>query len=86
MGQKTLTIYEVPEDVRQKGANSARERITQALASPMSSEYRETLISQLKWVNRVSALDVADVVSPPTEPTKHEVNLGEVLESREAVR
>lgn len=82
MAQKTLTIYEVPAAVRQKGTAAARANIVQLLSQPISQEYRQELMEKLAWVGKVAALDVVEVVAPPAsqrEPVHHSVGLEEEL-------
>jgi hypothetical protein len=88
MGQKTLTIYDVPEDVRRKGAAAAKASIVQALSQPVSREFREELMERLAWVAKVESLDVAGVVTPPPplrEPVHHEIEVVEQVTSDEGV-
>ncbi len=87
MGQKTLTIYDVPDDVRRKGAAAAKASIVQALSQPVSHEFREELMERLAWVAKVESLDVAGVVSPPPlrEPVHHEIEVVEQVTSDEGV-
>lgn len=88
MGQKTLTIYDVPEDIRRRGAAAAKASIVQALSQPLSQEYREELVERLAWVSRVETLNVGEVVPPPLrrEPVNHDITVEEVLTSDEGVR
>jgi hypothetical protein len=90
MGQKTLTIYDVPDHVRQKGAATAKANTLQLLSNPhISPEYRAELLTRLSWASKWENLKVGEVLPPPPPgrtPVNHEISLVEQLEADESVK
>jgi hypothetical protein len=67
MSIKTLTLYDVPPEVRAQGATLARQQIRQALRSPfLTKQQREELQGQLQWVGKWEHLQVGDVLPKPS--------------------
>jgi len=72
MGIRTITLYEVPKEIRAVGAASARRQLQLLLNNPqLTSEQRRELQDQLKWISRWERLDIENVVprfAKPVEP------------------
>lgn len=97
MGVKTLTLYQVPADVRAKGAAQARQQIHQLLSNPsLTAEQRKELLDRLRWANKWESLDIEEVLprlpalpeappeeAPPREPQHHAVEIVESLNIEE---
>jgi len=89
MPRGTLTIYDVPDAVRAKGAAESRKRILQMLMNPyLSQSQRDELQQQLQMVSRWENLDLEDVIKrqPQVEAPKgtdHSVEISESLSVEE---
>lgn len=92
MPRGTLTLYDVPPEVRAKGAAQARQQLHTLLSNPhLSKEQRQDLLDRLNWASKWEALNISDVVpppppappelppAPPREPQHHVVEVVESL-------
>lgn len=79
MGIRTLTLYDVPDSIRVKGAANARKQIQQLLANPqLTAEQRKELQAQLRWTGNWERLNIKEVL--PQKPSEnHSVELVESL-------
>lgn len=69
MARGTLTIYDVPGEVRAKGAAQARMQVHVLLSNPhLTSEQREDLLARLVWISKWESANVGEVLPPPVEP------------------
>jgi hypothetical protein len=78
VARRTLTLHQVPSEIRAQGAAEARRNLYQMLSQPgLKEEQREEVRAQLKWASKWESLNIADIVAPPAEPTSHVVELSE---------
>lgn len=95
MARGTLTIYEVPPEIRAKGAAQARQQLHMLLSNPHLTEpQRKDLLDRLAWVAKWEAADVGEILPrpepapappalPPREPQHHVVEVSETLTIQE---
>lgn len=90
MARGTLTIYDVPGEVRAKGAAQARMQLHMLLSNPhLTPEQREDLLQRLAWVTKWETANVSEVLAPPVEaepepitpriPQHHSIEIVEVM-------
>jgi len=69
MARGVLTLYEVPAEVRAKGAAQARQQLHTLLSNPHLTEaQREDLRARLAWVTKWETANVGDLLPPPSSP------------------
>jgi len=70
MAIRTLTLHEVPKEVRAVGAANARRQIQLLLRNPhLTPVQRMELQEQLKWAGKWESLDIGNLV-----PSKSKAN------------
>jgi hypothetical protein len=92
MARGTLTIYDVPPEIRAKGAAQARQQLHMLLSNPhLTAEHKKDLLERLAWISKWESANVEEIVprpeAPPAappppparEPQNHIVELEETL-------
>lgn len=70
MARGTLTLYDVPAEVRAKGAAEARKTFLQMLTNPhLSMEQRADIQERLQWCGKWESLNIEDVIPRPVQPS-----------------
>lgn len=84
MARGNLTIYDVPAEVRAKGAAEARKSLHQMLSNPhITSEQRRDLHQRLQWCSKWETLNVSEIVEKTVPVQNHKVDLSESLTVKE---
>jgi hypothetical protein len=97
MARGTLTIYDVPPEVRAKGAAQARQQLHMLLSNPhLTARQKKDLLERLAWISKWESANVEEIVPRPApppeappppparEPQNHTVELTETLTVKEA--
>lgn len=86
MARGQITIYEVPANVRARGAKNARLHVQQILANPfLTNDQREELRERLVWIGKLERLDVAHAVPRPAPKDDKGKDKGKGPPSRQPV-
>lgn len=66
MARGVLTLYDVPAEIRAKGAAEARKHLLQLQSNPhLTSQQRDDLRQRLLWCSKWEQLKVGEVLPPP---------------------
>jgi hypothetical protein len=67
MSIKTLSLYDVPPEIRAQGAALARQQLRQFLRNPhLTKQQKAELREQLQWVGKWEHLQIEEVLPKPT--------------------
>lgn len=97
MARGVLTIYDVPPEIRAKGAAQARQQLHTLLSNPhLTATQRKDLLDRLAWVAKWESANVEEILPRPTPapalpeatesprtPQHHVVEISETLTVKE---
>lgn len=84
MARGTITVYDVPPEVRAKGAAQSRQQLHTLLSNPhLTATQRAELLDRLAWVAKWEEADVGEILPRPV-PTA--VVAEQVPETQRAVQ
>ncbi len=66
MARGTITVYDIPPEVRSKGAAQARQQLHTLLSNPhLTATQRAELLDRLAWVAKWEEADVGEILPRP---------------------
>lgn len=73
MARGTITVYDIPPEVRAKGAAQSRQQLHTLLSNPhLTTTQRAELLDRLAWVAKWEEADVSEILPRPA-PTVEQV-------------